>query len=236
MNPALEGISAIAFDLDGTLIDSAPDIQHALNAALNKAGLERIDELETVRGWIGDGPDALIARALARLGAQVDDAELRARLRRWFDVATLAAPLSLGGVFPGVPALVETLHRRMPMVVVTNKPTPLARAVLDAAGLLPFLGAVHGGDEPGLRKPAPGLLLQAAQQLGIAPARLLMVGDSVLDLRAARSAGCPAVLALWGYGGRALPDALEPRRIDAPGMLLQALGVTPAHDERITHD
>ena len=89
----LRGIEAIAFDLDGTLVDSAPDIRHALNAALEEAGLEHFD-LDTVRAWIGDGPDALIAQALCRHGIDADGAA-RDRLRQAFDVHTLAADIGL---------------------------------------------------------------------------------------------------------------------------------------------
>ena len=235
MIDGLRPVRAVAFDLDGTLIDSAPDIQHALNAALKKAGLERFD-LDSVRGWIGDGPDALIGRALAQLGlADADDA-LRARLRRWFDAHTLAAPLSLGQVYAGIHPLVLGLHGKLPMVVVTNKPTPLARAVLDAAGLLPFMAAVHGGDLASQRKPAPDLLLAAAQAVTVKAQQLLMVGDSALDMRAAQAAACPAVLAGWGYGVHALPTWLDPWRVETPEALLEALLASRAAGQEITHD
>jgi len=222
MNERLPPIAAVAFDLDGTLVDSAPDIQHALNAALKKAGLERFD-LDTVRGWIGDGPDVLIGQALAQLGQGAADGELRIRLRRWYDVASLAAPLSLGQVYPGIPALLIALRQRLPLAVVTNKPTPLARAVLEAAGLLPLLRRVFGADTAALRKPAPALLHAAARSLGVAPVRLAMVGDSTLDLQAAAAAGCPALLVGWGYGALALADRRELHRVDTPAALLDAL-------------
>jgi phosphoglycolate phosphatase len=230
----LRRVAAIAFDLDGTLIDSAPDIQHALNSALKKAGLARHD-LAAVRAWIGDGPDVLILRALAHQGLANADADLRERLRRWFDVATLAAPLSEGAIFPGVAALVEGLRRVLPMVVVTNKPTPLARAVLDAAQVLPFMDAVHGADTPAQRKPAPALLLTAAEQIGIAPERLLMIGDSALDLRCAEAAGCPALLVEWGYGHHALPPGLDAGRVADPAQLLKMLLAARASAEPIPH-
>lgn len=143
------GIDAIAFDLDGTLVDSAPDIRQALNFALDEAGLACF-ELDTVRAWIGDGPDALILQALREHGLGGSEA-LRGRLRKSFDAATLAAPLKFGSVFEGIAALVSGLRRTLPMVVVTNKPTPLARAVLDAAGLLP---AMAGSTAPTPRRSA----------------------------------------------------------------------------------
>ena len=221
MTKDLRDIDAIAFDLDGTLVDSAPDIRVALNAALEEAGLERFD-LDTVRAWIGDGPDALILQALRRQDLGGSEA-LRTRLRKSFDAATLAAPLKHGSVFDGIAELVAGLRRALPMVVVTNKPTPLARAVLDAAGLLQPMVGVFGADTAVQRKPAPFLLQAAARQLGVEPARLLMVGDGPADLLAAQAAGCPAALVAWGYGGHAAANAAEAAcawRVSTPQQLL----------------
>ncbi|MFO1306237.1 MAG: HAD-IA family hydrolase [Burkholderiales bacterium] len=233
MSLALPRIDAVAFDLDGTLVDSAADIQHALNLALESAGLARHD-LASVRAWIGDGPDALIERALARQGRAGAPAELRLQLRRAFDAATLAAPLSEGCLFPGIAALVAGLRGVLPMAVVTNKPTALARAVLDAACLLHAFEDVHGADAPEQRKPAPTLLLMAASRLGVAPERLLMVGDSVHDLQCARAAGCPVALVDWGYGRRE-PMGFPPLRVADPVHLLQGLLATRAGYEPIPH-
>jgi phosphoglycolate phosphatase len=223
-------IDAVAFDLDGTLIDSAPDIAAALDAALTGSGLRHFD-LATVRRWIGDGPDVLIRRALAAQGQDRPGVELQQRLRRDFDAHTLAAPLEHGGLFPGIAQLLASLHGCLPMVVVTNKPGALARAVLDAAGLLRFTTAVLGADTPKQRKPAPDMLLDAARRLAVPPGRLLMVGDSALDLRAARAAGCPAALVAWGYGDDTVPPGMNPWLVAEPQHLLHGLssGRQPMH-------
>jgi phosphoglycolate phosphatase len=215
-------LRAVAFDLDGTLVDSAPDIGHALNQALGESGLPRV-ELPQVRAWIGDGPDALIARALEALG-QGDDAPLRGVLRQAFDRATLSAPLLHGAVFEGVPALLQSLRPGWPLVVVTNKPSRLARAVLDAGGLLQHFAAVFGADTPALRKPAPAMLRLAAQALDLPAPQLLMVGDSSADMASAAAAGSPAAWAGWGYGAlHSLPT--PPRwQVHRPGDLLAILG------------
>jgi phosphoglycolate phosphatase len=210
-------VQAIAFDLDGTLIDTAPDIGAALNRALQGAGLPAVDAL-TSRTWIGDGPDRLIARALDHLRVPATPA-LQRDLRAAFDAATLAEPLRHGRVFAGISTLLARWFPLRPMVVVTNKPSALSRSVLDAAGLLGFFAAVHGADAPEQRKPAPALLLAAASQLGVAPGALLMVGDSANDLRCARAAGCPAAWVAWGYGP--WPDDAAPAtwRIATPDEL-----------------
>lgn len=218
MTPDLSRIAAIAFDLDGTLVDSAPDIGHALNTALAEAGLRRFD-LTRVRTWIGDGPDALIVRALEAHDLSPDDTALRQRLRRSFDEATLAAPLDHGHVYPGIAELLRSLHGTLPMAVVTNKPTRLAQAVVEAAGLSPSLLHVQGADTHAQRKPAPAMLLSTAARFGVDPTRLLMVGDAPPDMLAAQAAGCLAVLVGWGYGAHAVPADLQPWRVETPQQL-----------------
>ena len=223
MAKAMRAIKAVAFDLDGTLLDSAPDIAHALNAALRHAGLLQGGasfDGATVRGWVGDGPDALIARAMAslraggRAPAQADPAALRSA----FDAATLAAPLSHGEVYAGIADALEELKPLCPLVVVTNKPRTLAGAVLAAGGLLRYFVAVHGADHLADRKPAPAMLLRAARELGLAPGELLMVGDGAADVEAARAARAQAVLVAWGYGRAASHS--EALRIDRPQQLV----------------
>lgn len=230
MTPDLSCIAAIAFDLDGTLVDSAPDIGHALNTALADAGLRSFD-LTRVRTWIGDGPDALIVRALEAHDLSPDDTALRQRLRRSFDEATLAAPLDHGHVYPGIAELLRSLHGTLPMAVVTNKPTRLAQAVVEAAGLSASLMHVQGADTPAQRKPAPAMLLSTAARFGVDPTRLLMVGDAPPDMLAAQAAGCFAVLVGWGYGAHAVPPALQPWRVETPQQLGSSF-LTPAHPMR----
>jgi phosphoglycolate phosphatase len=221
MSGAAGRIRAVAFDLDGTLVDSAPDIGHALNSALRRAGLGSFD-LDRVRAWIGDGPDVLIERASLALGVS-DSVALHAELRSGFDEATLQAPLAHGAVYEGILPLLQQLQPGWPLVVVTNKPSELARAVLAAGALLPHFAAVYGADEAALRKPAPVMLQRAAKALGLSAQELLMVGDSGADLRAALAAGSPAAWAGWGYvPAHALP--IEPQwRVEHPSQVLGIL-------------
>jgi phosphoglycolate phosphatase len=226
MKPHADAIRAIAFDLDGTLVDSAPDIAHALNSALRQSGLATVD-VSSVRSWIGDGPDRLIARALASMAPDcIETPALRGKLRQLFNAATFAAPLTHGAVYPDMLNTLQTLHGTWPLVVVTNKPTALARAVLEAAGLMPMIKAVYGADRAELRKPQPAMLLQAARDLSLKAQQLLMVGDSAADMDAAKTAGAQAALVGWGYGH---PEVKSPEswwQIHHPAQLLALLKAT----------
>lgn len=196
---AIAAIAAIAFDLDGTLVDSAPDISDALNFALAKEGLAPLDVMQVIQ-WVGDGPDALIDRALAHHGLPAPDRTTLQRVRAAYDEQALRAPLGRGQLFPGVTELLATLDGRWPLAVVTNKPPDLALAVLASAGIASRFVTVHGPNRRQERKPEPFMLLAAAEQLGVATTSLLMVGDSLADLGAAAAAECPVAYALWGYG------------------------------------
>ena len=224
-------IEAIAFDLDGTLVDSAGGVAHALNAALVAHGLAPFG-LELVRSWIGDGPDASIARALVASGRDAQG-ELPQRLRAAFDAATLRDPMAGSRVFDGIAEMFDSMPP-LSCAVVTNKPTLLARAVLNAAGLQRHVTHVFGADEASQRKPAAHLLLAAAERLGVAPGALLMVGDGVPDGGAAQAAGCLMAWAGWGYGHGVTQTVPGAWHLDTPADLLPILaaharGATDEH-------
>ncbi len=222
MTPELGHIDAVVFDLDGTLIDSAADIAHALNATLASIGLQPFD-LATVRGWIGNGPNALIASALVARGADSEDLALRERLHQRFIEASHAAPFDHGSVYPGIMEALHALHGRLPIAVVTNKPSPLAQAVVEAAGLQPYLLHVQGADSAAQRKPLPLTLQTTALVLGVPVERVLMVGDAPPDMLAAQAAGCASALVSWGYGAHAVPAQLQPWRLNDPKQLTDGL-------------
>lgn len=221
MSGAAHAVRAVAFDLDGTLVDSAPDIAHALNHALQAQSLAAV-ELAQVRRWIGDGPDALIERTLHAAGIAAGGA-LSEALRQGFDDETLRAPLQHGAVFDGIVTLLAQLSPHWPVAVVTNKPTRLARSVLQAAALLPHVTVVRGADTPASRKPAPAMLTDVAAQFGVLPAQVLMVGDSPADLLCAQAAGAPAALVAWGYAHAAACRIEHAVELQRPQQLLQWL-------------
>lgn len=213
-------IEAIAFDLDGTLVDSAGGVAHALNAALYAHAMAPFP-LDRIRSWIGDGPDALIRRALQATNCpESEHNDLSLQLRSAFDVATLASPMVDSFVFDGIAEMLATVGERRPLVVVTNKPTALARAVLKQAGLIDRFAHVLGADEAAQRKPSAHLLRAASERLGVPTAALLMVGDAPPDAGAAKAAGCPMAWAGWGYG-QAPPN--EAWRLEAPAHLALCL-------------
>ena len=119
-------------------------------------------------------------------------------------------PMRDSSVFDGIPMVLGRLSSRWPLVVVSNKPSALARAVLEEAGLLSAFASVHGADAVPQRKPSPLLLRQAAARLGVATGALLMVGDAGTDIEAALAAECHAAWAAWGYGQA---DGQAPSRV-----------------------
>jgi phosphoglycolate phosphatase len=207
----------IAVDLDGTLVDSAPDIAFCLDRALEAVGFAAPGEAR-VRGWIGDGIETLIARALAHAapgdgaredhrrpspGADVHAAALAAFLRLYRDNLFVRSAL-----YPDALATLDALAARgSRLCCITNKRFSFSEALLRRAGAAPRLELLIGGDSLAEKKPSPLPLLHAAETLGVAPADAVLVGDSHQDLHAARAAGFGFVFASYGYG-KVSPDEL----------------------------
>ena len=195
-------VGAIAFDLDGTLLDTVHELAAAVNALLAELGHPPLDE-EAVGAMIGKGMANLVRRALARATGispeAVDDAEIKDALGRY--QAHYAA--HLGRETRSYPGMIEGLERLQamgfPLAVVTNKATRFVRPHLAQAGIDRFFSLLIGGDDLPTTKPDPGPLLHAARSLRVPPHRLLMVGDSINDVVAARAAGCPVLVVPYGY-------------------------------------
>ena len=197
----------VVCDLDGTLVDSAPDLAGALNTVLAERGIPTI-AFEDVRPLVGAGVLALIQRALARSGdAERHDAGRL--LDRFLEVYELRLTRE-SRPYPGVrETLGELSEHGRRLAVCTNKPEYLARRMLDDLGLDHFGDAVVGGDTFDYRKPDPRALGAAVSLAGGDPLRSVLVGDSRTDVETARNAEVPAILVTYGY--RTDPvDALAP--------------------------
>jgi phosphoglycolate phosphatase len=194
----------LAIDLDGTLVDSAPDIAHCLGAALDAIGYAPPGEART-RVWIGDGLEALLSRAIAHAGGEREPtASSEARHK-----SALAAFLACyrdnlfvrSRLYPGVVETLDALRARgLKLCCVTNKRYAFSHALLVQAGVRDYFEPLLGGDSLPEKKPSPLQLKVAAETVGVAPSAAVLVGDSHQDLRAARAAGYGFVLASYGYG------------------------------------
>jgi phosphoglycolate phosphatase len=197
LKEALSG-ATIAFDLDGTLVDTAPDLVGALNTILEQDALPPLP-FDEVRLMVGRGARALLERGFAAAGAPLEAEHAPALVQRFIAVylqriADESAP------FPGVvEVLTELKAADAKLVVCTNKLTNLSVALLDAVNLTPLFDAVIGADMAPAAKPDGRHVAAAIAAVGGDPARAVMVGDSINDALGARNAGVPALLVSFGY-------------------------------------
>ena len=216
--PFLAGCRLIAVDLDGTLVDSAPDIHFCLGEALAAVGLPRPREAQTL-SWIGDGVEELIRRALAdaipgtvpesfRPDAGHDPAALGTFQSAYAAFSACYADnlFDRSALYPGVAETLDTLRGRgLRVVCITNKRIAFARALLQKAAIADRFDLVFGGDSLPQKKPSPAQLEAAAARFAVAPEAAALVGDSYHDFHAAKAAGWRFVWARYGY--RAAIDA-----------------------------
>lgn len=196
-------VQAIVFDLDGTLVETAPEIALAVGDALRRFDLPQPSAAQ-VRDWIGHGTRELLARALAQAcGVSLERArgsELLRLLGPVYDHAYAGRCGTDSRLYPGVRDGLRALRARgKRLALVTNKETRYTDAVLDAHQLRGSFDAVICGDTLSSRKPDPAGVAQVLQRLGMAPTQALFVGDSAIDAATARAAGLPVWLLPWGY-------------------------------------
>ncbi|EIX9052046.1 TPA: phosphoglycolate phosphatase [Klebsiella oxytoca] len=239
----LHNIRGVAFDLDGTLVDSAPGLTAAVDNALYALELPMAGE-ERVVTWIGNGADVLIQRALtwarqerATLRAaqgkpsvdhdDIPQAEQQAILRKLFDRYYGEVAEEGSFLFPAVADTLGALHAKgLPLALVTNKPTQFVAPILSSLDIAKYFTVVIGGDDVKNKKPHPEPLLMVAEKLGLAPAELLFVGDSRNDIQAAKAAGCCSIGLTYGYNYGEPISLSEPDYIfDQFNELLPAFGL-----------
>lgn len=223
---------AIVFDLDGTLVDSAPDIMGAINTVLHETG-RRTLSLDEVRGMVGDGTRALVERAFAAVdgGAAAQSALIAPHVERFravYEARMTAETTAYPGAFE---ALRDLDAAGVRLGLCTNKPDRPARAILSALGLSPFLRAIVGGETAPARKPDPRHLSAVLDLMEAAPHEAVMVGDGANDVAAARGLAMPVVLVSFGYS-RGAPRSLGADAvIDEFARLKDALAeIYPARD------
>ncbi|HOY77645.1 MAG TPA: phosphoglycolate phosphatase [Hyphomonadaceae bacterium] len=196
----------IAFDLDGTLVDTIGDLHRALNHVLAMEKLP-LASIEDVRVYVGQGARSLIIRACSVHGVHPSDMKIDLLTEEYVeayakDIAAHSAP------FPGVIAALDTLKARgASLCVCTNKGTRLSNQLLEAVGLSKYFAAVIGADQLRNRKPHPDHYLFAIRSARGTPARSLMIGDSANDVQSAKAAGAPVAVYAYGYTDTA-PDLL----------------------------
>jgi phosphoglycolate phosphatase len=216
----------LIFDLDGTLVDSVPDLRAALNEMLRERGRPSLSPPE-VRRMVGDGVPALVSRALKASGADAADGTALSRFLELYE----ANATRLTRPYPGVAETLTALrHRGYRTGVCTNKPQQATVAVLRGLDLASLFDAVAGGDRFTVRKPDPGHLLRLIDEWGGEPRRTAMIGDNENDAAAARGAKLPLVLMRYGYArgdpAALAADALLDRFSDLPPAL-ERLGLVP---------
>ncbi len=189
---------ALVFDLDGTLVDSAPDIHCSLNAVLNRNGLPSL-ELKAVALMIGGGPEILIRKALGELDVIAKSDEI-SNLTTSFERTYLEQGSALTTLFRGAVDCLEHLAgQNIPVGLCSNKPEILCQQLLTDLEIQRFFDAVQGSGSGLPMKPHPATLLTILRRLGAKPYQSLYVGDSKTDVETARAAGVPGALVNCGY-------------------------------------
>ena len=216
----------VIYDLDGTLIDSAKDMQVAVSRVLADHGLPPVTE-DDVRIFMGQGSKVTMNKAFTKYGKTLDDEALSAATRefvRYYE----ADPVGHTTAFAGVAEVVRRFGKLgLKQGVCTNKFERPSRMILEHLKLMPPITDLAGADTFPVRKPDPRHILMLLERMGRTPDRAVMIGDSIHDVEAAHAAGLPAVLVSWGYTAKpaselgaeavierfdALPQALEHAR------------------------
>lgn len=203
----------VMFDLDGTLIDSVPDLAAAVDVMLGQLGRDAAG-VEQVRHWVGNGARVLVRRALAGdiEHAHIGEAETEQALALFLEA--YAGDHSRSTIYPGVRALLDRLQgEQVPLALITNKPSRFVPELLADKQLDGYFRWLVGGDTLPVQKPDPAALHWVMQQAGVEAGQALFVGDSRSDVLAAKAAGVPVVAVSYGYNhGRPIasenPDLL----------------------------
>ncbi|MBQ0757220.1 MAG: phosphoglycolate phosphatase [Amphritea sp.] len=192
----------VLFDLDGTLLDSVPDLALAVDRMLTAMGMPEAGE-DRVRNWVGNGAQMLVKRALVGLDSPVENEPEFALFDRAFPLFLQhysACCSEKSKLYSGAIELLTALQSaQVDMGLITNKPISFTETLMDDFGLNDYFPIILGGDSLTEKKPHPLPLLYAMEKAGVGPEKTLMVGDSRSDIEAAQAAGCKVVAVTYGY-------------------------------------
>lgn len=203
-------IKLVVFDLDGTLLNSVPDLAKATDEAMQAMGRQGVT-LEQVSCWIGNGADNLVMRALSQgmeRSADVTDEDIRTA-RQHFDHYYHIGGHQLSHLYPNVKKVLTALKQKsIHIALLTNKPSQFVPSILTKHGIAEFFDDVIGGDDFPVKKPDPFALNMLAEKYNLDKSQILMVGDSKNDIQAAKNAACLSFALTYGYNhGEPIQDA-----------------------------
>lgn len=211
----MNAVELVIFDLDGTLVDSIPDLTDAVNEFMRASGRAPL-AMDDVRRLVGKGARNLVERALGN-GTE-EEVEQSLKIFLGYNDAHIADKTVM---YPGVPETLQELHRRgCRMVLVTNKTEYLSRKLLGVIGIGHYFEQVLGADSLPFRKPSPEPVLKVLRDAGIPADRAIMVGDSINDIAAGKTAGVVTVACTFGYGTE-MEFSQADYRIEAMNQLLE---------------
>lgn len=203
--------STVIFDLDGTLVDSVPDLALALNAALTALAYSNVTESQ-VRSWVGNGSVKLVSRALASKNVN-NDAQI-VKLHQQFLTCYQDCLCEKSTLYPGVKSLLDALmHQGKTLVLLTNKPIQFVPELLETLGIASYFSLLLGGDSLIEKKPHPLPILHILEQFNLNAQTCLMVGDSRSDILCAQQAGVDSLALMQGYHQGVDLKALKPTYI-----------------------
>ena len=207
-------VQAVTIDLDGTLLDTIPDLAAAANAMLAELGRPAL-ELERIRTFVGKGIPKLVERTLAAGANGPIEPALAQRALEIFERHYLSLNGRHTTIYPGVrEGLRRFREQEFPLACVTNKSRRFTLPLLDMIGLKACFAHVVCGDTLTRKKPDPAPLLHACQALEVEPRHMLMIGDSMNDTQAARAAGCPVFCVTYGYS-----EGVDVRDLDSDALV-----------------
>jgi phosphoglycolate phosphatase len=192
-------VSAVTIDLDGTLLDTIPDLAMASNMMLEELGLTQLEEAR-IRTFVGKGLTRLVERTLEAATGEAPPDGLRSKALEIYERHYTSVNGKHTTIYAGVQEGLNRLREKtFPLACVTNKSNRFTRALLDRVGFSAYFRHVVSGDTLEQKKPHPAPVLDACRALGVAPSAMLVIGDSLNDAQAARAAGCPVFCVTYGY-------------------------------------